>query len=153
MPQLRPYNFAMCWEYNWMRETLANFHPCTRLKVLTVVYLIPLQIAQVRNQEGASPPTADREATCRAASPGDGKNRLPATAAPLAEGLRGQLRLAAFAVVLEVLFAPDRHDDRLTVQAGSAGAEQKGLAGSRLGRPQNRGCSRHSAEMCGRAHA
>ena len=59
--------------------------------------------------------------------PGGEEGRVPAAVVPTAEGLWGQLRLTALAIVLEVLLATYNRDHRLALQVGPAEAKESQL--------------------------
>ena len=65
---------------------------------------------------------------------------------PTAEGLQGQLCLAALAIVLKMLLATYHSDDGLAVQVGSAKAKPKGLAVTRG--PRTKGVTAPSSTTC-----
>lgn len=64
---------------------------------------------------------------------------IPAAAVPTAEDLRGQLRLTALAIVLEVLLTTYNRDHGLALQVGPAEAKESQLPPRDRG-PQNCGC-------------
>lgn len=59
--------------------------------------------------------------------PGGKEGGVPAAVVPTAEGLRGQLRLTALAIVLEVFLATYNRDHRLALQVGPAEAKESQL--------------------------
>lgn len=71
--------------------------------------------------------------------PGGEEGGVPAAVVPTAEGLRGQLRLTALAIVLEVLLATYNRDHRLALQVGPAEAKESQLP-PRDRAPQSCGC-------------